>query len=326
MRHIFNFLFLLSISTGLSQFAPAAGQVGSTAIYKDSSVFINWANDVAQFNPGPEDISDPQSIVASFGVPQNALNQAEGNSSDVVSLGDNGSITLSFEFPIINAPGPDFAVFENSFSDTYLEFAFVEVSTNGVDFVRFPATSNIPILVQTGSFGNTDPTLINNLAGKYRQGYGTPFDLEELIDSTSLNLDSITYIKIVDVVGSINPSYSHFDQFDNVINDPFPTAFPSSGFDLDAIGVIYQNNPLKLPKTKITNFNVYPNPAVNQLTITTGESNLNYHVFDIQGRQVMTGIVNSTKAINVQPLLSGTYFLRLSGKEFTEVKKIIVLD
>ena len=201
---------------------------------------MNWASQVVNFSAGPEDISDPQSPLANFGQSINATGVAEGNSTDVVSLGDGGSIILSFPYPISNGPGPDFAVFENGFSNDFLELAFVEVSTNGTDFVRFPATSNTSSASQTGTFGNTDPTLVNNLAGKYRQGFGTPFDLAELADSTGIKLDSINYIKLVDVVGSIDPVFASYDANGNPVNDPFPTPFPSSGFDLDAIGVIHQ--------------------------------------------------------------------------------------
>ncbi|MFN6048554.1 MAG: T9SS C-terminal target domain-containing protein, partial [Bacteroidota bacterium] len=50
-------------------------------------------------------------------------------SNGVVSLGDGGIATLTFDPPITNGDGFDFAVFENTFLDTFLELAFVEVST-----------------------------------------------------------------------------------------------------------------------------------------------------------------------------------------------------
>jgi len=59
--------------------------------------------------------------------------------------------------------GFDFAVFENSFNDSFLELAFVEVSSDGINFVRFPATSNTQTDVQITGFGTIDPTYINNL-------------------------------------------------------------------------------------------------------------------------------------------------------------------
>ena len=47
-------------------------------------------------------------------------------------------------------------------------------------------------------------------------------------------------LKIIDVIGSIDSNFCNYDQYLNKINDPFPTPFPSSGFDLDAVGVINQ--------------------------------------------------------------------------------------
>jgi hypothetical protein len=139
-------------------------------------------------------------------------------------------------------------VFENSFSDTFLELAYVEVSSNGADFVRFPSVSLTQATTQVGGFGTLDPTNIHNLAGKYRGGFGTPFDLADLIPlaSPTLDLDSITHVRVVDVVGRINaapgnPGYSpSLDADGRIINDPYSTPFPSGGFDLDGVGVINQ--------------------------------------------------------------------------------------
>ena len=43
--------------------------------------------------------------------------------------------------------------------------------------------------------------------------------------------------------------YCNYDNSNNKINDPWPTPFPSSGFDLDAIGVINQQ-PLEVKLVK----------------------------------------------------------------------------
>ena len=79
------------------------------------------------------------------------------------------------------------------------------------------------------------------MAGKFKQGYGTPFDLEDVIDSIGINLDSINFVRITDVVGSINTSFATYDSQGNIINDPYPTPFGSCGFDLDAVAVINEN-------------------------------------------------------------------------------------
>jgi hypothetical protein len=44
-------------------------------------------------------------------------------------------------------------------------------------------------------------------------------------------------VRIVDVVGSL--TLGSVDSLGNVVNDPYPTAFASGGFDLDAVGVLH---------------------------------------------------------------------------------------
>jgi len=47
-------------------------------------------------------------------------------------------------------------------------------------------------------------------------------------------------VKVIDVIGTIDPQYASRDSFGNIVNDPYPTPFGSCGFDLDAVGVINQ--------------------------------------------------------------------------------------
>lgn len=217
------------------QFAPAAGQPGSTAIKADSTCFKSWALE-AQIDRGLKQINWPDSGTASVGDPENATGPF-GNG--LVSLGDAGTATLTFDPPISNGPGFDFAVFENAFNDSFLELAHVEVSSNGIDWVRFPSESLSSTDVQTSAFGFTRPERIHHLAGKYRSPFGTPFDLEELKDSQVLDLSWIPFVRLIDVVGSIDSAWGSRDSKGRLINDPWPSPFPSSGFDLDAVGVIH---------------------------------------------------------------------------------------
>ena len=221
-------------------FCGAVGTEGCNAIKADSSAIVAWATGINVVR-GPQSIANPDGPVASTGVDSNALGMATlNNSLQVVSLGDGGSATLTFAHPIRNGEGPDFAVYENGFGDSFLELAFVEVSSDGERFVRFPATSLTQTETQTNGTGATDPTFINNLAGKFRIGYGTPFDLAELVDSTGIDIDSIVYVRVVDVIGSINPQYGTYDAFGHIINDPWPTDNVSGGFDLSGVAVLYE--------------------------------------------------------------------------------------
>ncbi|MFN3617421.1 MAG: PEP-CTERM sorting domain-containing protein [Aquabacterium sp.] len=205
-------------------YAPAAGKAGSTAISKDSTLITHWATGYRDYLPGTD-------VDAIWQTPDKALGKAVGDSFDVVVLGNGGSITLTFDGYITNGAGADFAVFENSFSDTFLELAWVEVSSNGIDFFRFANTSLTSKPVT--AFGSVDPTNIDGLAGKYKQGWGTPFDLDVLAGTAGLDIDKVQYVRIVDIVGD----GSARDSAGRIIYDPHKTV-GSGGFDLDAIGVM----------------------------------------------------------------------------------------
>lgn len=253
-----GWLFCIPLAT--AQYAPAAGQLGSTALHRDSAAWVGWATQCT-LQRGLMDLSQPQLGWATAGMASDGLGPSDGG---IVSLGDGGTATLTFAYPIQNGPGFDFAVFENAFNNTFLELALVEVSSDGQRFVRFPAISNTDTSTQVGSFGAVDPTQIHHLAGKYRGGYGTPFDLEELRDSTGLDINAITHVRLIDAVGSINPAYGQRDSRGWLINDPWNTPFSSSGFDLDAVGVLHENRGIYVQQipTAVEGY-FYPNPLQN---------------------------------------------------------------
>lgn len=219
---------LLPAAALAGPYAPRAGEPGSTAIHMDDPRFVAWASG----NLAPEYGADVDAI---WKTPEKAYDKATDNVYDIVCLGNGGRITMYFPHPVRDGEGADFAVFENSFNDTFLELAFVEVSSDGIHFFRFPVLSDTQFPV--GGFGAVDPTNIHGFAGKYRGGYGTPFDLAELPHSPLLDKQRICFIRIVDIIGDGNTK----DSRDRPIYDPFPT-IGSGGFDLDAIGVIHQND------------------------------------------------------------------------------------
>ena len=258
-KGVFYLIFIFYYMNSSAQFAPPANQPGSTAIHKDSSIILAWAK-TCTVNVGPVDISQPSLGIANSGTNENATGKAgEGG---FISLGDGGMATLTFEHPITNGNGPDFAVFENAFNSTFLELGFVEASSDGQNFVRFPAISNNDTSLQIGSFGMVDATKIHNLAGKYQANYGTPFDLNDLIaDTAVIDLNKVTHLRIIDVVGSIQDSYARLDSRGIKINDPWSTPFPSGGFDLDAVGVIHINMDVSIKQIEEPIIAIFPNPV-----------------------------------------------------------------
>lgn len=302
----------------MAQYAPPAGQPGSTAVSKDSSLVKAWATSCTLIR-GYRQVNVPDSGYASVGDNLSVIGKAGENG--VASLGDGGSATVQFSGTIANKPGPDFAIFENSFDDRFLELAYVEVSSDGSRFVRFPAISLTQDTVQIASFDYLDAKNINNLAGKYRAGFGTPFDLAELADSSGLDIQHISHIRIIDVIGTIAPAYARYDSKGKKINDPWPTNFPSSGFDLDAVAVLNASIVSDIEERLIERLSIYPNPAKDQVYISGNTGHL--QILDVSGRTVLEQEVLADMSINCSDLPAGYYILRLSNSNTCFTTKLI---
>jgi hypothetical protein len=201
---------------------------------------LGWATTVVDYN---------RSTDITHGTPDIVLGQP-GGTSDVFSLGDGGWIIVGFAEPIADLAGPDLAVWENGFisrqagdqNQLFAELMFVEVSTNGQDFVRFPSINLVP--QPLGGFSCLDPTYVHNVVGKHPNGNddrdeGTPFDLSELsedpmvLDGT-VDLAHINYVRLVDVIGDGTTT----DSQGNAMYDPYPTPFGTGGADVDAVGAL----------------------------------------------------------------------------------------
>lgn len=298
-----------------AQFAPAADLAGTTAIPADSTIFTAWATGCT-VQRGPVNIANTSLGLASAGADSDAL----GPSDDVtVSLGDGGWATVTFANPVYNGPGFDFAVFENGFitNDSnlaFLELGFVEVSTDGSRFVRFPSICHVEDTVQTGSFGATDCSQLYNLAGKYVARYGTPFDLEELVDSPGIDVNNINYIKVVDVVGSIDSAYATRDHYGNIVNDPWPTPYASCGFDLDAVGVINARYASGIKLVADNAITAFPNPVYRggDFSVRLTKDINTIKLFDVNGQTVYEKLLHLNSGrllINTSGLSSGIYFI-----------------
>lgn len=302
-------------------FCGAVGTEGCNAIKADSSAIVAWATGVT-VTRGPRNIANPDLGLAATGTESNAIGMATLNDVyDVVSLGDGGSALVTFARPIRNGEGPDFAVYENGFSDNSLELAFVEVSTDGQRFVRFPATCLTQNETQLANAGQTDPTNLNNLAGKFRIGYGTPFDLEELRDSTGINIDSIVYVRVVDVVGSINPQYGTYDAYGHIINDPWPTPFEASGYDLTGVAVLHENTNTSGIDEVMTVEGIWPNPTADRVNVSMRYAAEGL-LYDLTGRQVAAySLREGLNTLDLTNLKNGVYMLRTEGSVSKIVKK-----
>lgn len=221
-----------------------------------------FAAQVVTYSPGPG-VTAGQG----FGLTARVLGGPRGGgpttgSLDVLTLGVRGAVTLGFNVNgrarrIVNQPGPDFIVFENAFFiggnplSSFSELAFVEVSTDGITFARFPnhATNAGPV----GPGSGIDPTQVSGLAGVHAvlanidsnttdpfdpaAAGGDTFDLSDLaaapiVLNGQVRLSDIRYVRIVDILGDGTIS----DSLGNPIYDPSGL---NNSCDIDAVSVIH---------------------------------------------------------------------------------------
>lgn len=310
-----RFLSIIIVFSSLycfAQFDPAGGELGSKSIHKDASSIIDWASG-AEIKRGYMQVNDTALGKPTVGDESSATGAMDGL---VVSLGDGGEAILTFDEPIVNRNGYDFAVFENGFKvglSFYLELAFVEVSADGINYVRFPNQTFTDTSYQIDNFGYLKPTEIYNLAGKHQAPFGTLFDLDEV------GLDTVRYVKLIDVIGSTNPELGSRDSKGKIINDPFPSPFESGGFDLDAVAVV---NGELLSVEEVTNnqIQLLPNRvAKNDIVTVAGFEYAEIEVFSVQGSSVFSGNSNQFSLPT-----SGIYNVQITKNATTYYRKLCV--
>ncbi len=247
------------VGPGFSNPAATSGYISLGDLYSPSLPLtvgtepnaFHAGSGAGNFHPYGGDMSDPTDTYGFIGIDS------------------PGSITFYFATGIFNGPGADLAVRENGFGSGtgfFAELAFVEVSSNGVDFARFPSISlNTTSTSTVGTFQYYDMTNVYNLAGKHASNLATPFDLQDLVGNElvlagTVDLSNITYIRLVDVVG--NPASSGaagaVDSLGNRILDNW-TTYDSGGFDVTIAGGVPQ---------AVGILNAVPEPATSGLLLS----------------------------------------------------------
>ncbi len=302
------------------QYDPAGGETGSNAIHRDNGSLSYWGDSVI-VERGSAKIGDVKAVEVTLGSASDALGKPDNYT---ISLGDGGKATYFFERTIQNIQGPDFVVFENGFEwagGYFLELAFVEVSSDGKNFVRFPSKSAADTAKQIENLSYMECVWYHNLAGKHQAPFGTPFDLDELKDSQNIDITSISHIRIVDVIGCLNDSFATYDSDGKKINDPWPTNFESSGFDLDAIGVLQFS--LSDKKDAHKRF-VLRNPVNIGQRIPFTIPCESYEIVNEMGQVLLTG--NQSYFTIPTHWKPGIYYVRLTSNNSIYTQKICVLD
>jgi hypothetical protein len=148
--------------------ASGGGTAGATAGAGGSAGAAPACSDYASAAPAHE--FGPGQNIGQNLFPGPVLGPPKGGgccqgSLDVVSLGNGGSITLTFgDTSIVDGEGPDFIVFENAFyagGDTekpFAELGTVAVSEDGATWTEFPCTA---VAAPYGSCAGWHPVFAN---------------------------------------------------------------------------------------------------------------------------------------------------------------------
>ena len=133
-----------------------------------------------------------------------------------------------------------------------------------------------------------------------------------------LDKNKVTHVRLIDVVGDINPDYASYDSEGHVVNDPWPTPFNSSGFDLDAVGVIH-DIAHDVTENELEAIAVYPNPVKDRL-IVKAENLQSVEVYNLVGQMV----ANSTSSVvDFGNLNQGIYFVRVKADGKTVTQRVV---
>jgi hypothetical protein len=252
-------LLLLPIAAGFllrrKMTRKLAGALLILPLALNSSASGFYAEKVIDNSPGANQsayFNDPSLLL---GAPKGAGDAMA--SFDVYNLGVGGAITLGFDNGKVlsDLPGTDFIVFENPIAysgNFFAELMFVEVSSDGVNFARFPTKSLTPSAV--GPYGTINPANVSGFAGVHpvyanpdsntinpfdpTVAGGDAFDLsalliDPLVQNNLVNLNAITQIRLIDILGD----GTVLDSSGKPIYDA--TGAGTNGADLDAIAILH---------------------------------------------------------------------------------------
>ena len=132
-----------------------------------------------------------------------------------------------------------------------------------------------------------------------------------------LNINAITHVRLVDVVGSNQNAFCSRDAGGRKVLDPWPTPFPSCGFDLDAVGVIHHNDPAATQKVNDAIYQVYPQPADGFQQVVIQDEIINFTLLSIAGSKVAgVNVLKNQQGfqIDTSTLQNGTYYMCIQLK------------
>ncbi|NJM78428.1 MAG: T9SS type A sorting domain-containing protein [Flavobacterium sp.] len=139
----------------------------------------------------------------------------------------------------------------------------------------------------------------------------------------ALNPDGCLYTE-TSRAGKYSDTWCSYSTNEVTINWNAPLAYATNALQY------YQNQAVLSSPDNVkpsNNLSVYPNPADNELYFERNNEfngNIDVVIYDMQGRMVANKVLeNNESKINIESLLKGIYFVKISSEEYVGTKKII---
>jgi len=261
-----------------------------------------------------------------------------GESQTVPVIMDKESYEITFEINIEDIPNPGvFCVFELIFdTDVYvIGFQINQQQITLTSPLSYNGDYSYRVTIDCyeiseGKFTVDDEpqTIIINM---HKKKYDVTFEIKDInnfpisdakisIENTNINTNEqgTAVISLKNGIYSCTVSKTGYIEIDRelIVLCNTQTIFVEM---LDDIGV---------KNVKLSDIMIYPNPATEELQVTNYELQVEkIEIFDVFGSNVVVTFavaqIDGTNTIDISHLLSGVYFIRITTKNETIIKKII---
>ncbi|WP_084274433.1 T9SS type A sorting domain-containing protein [Crocinitomix catalasitica] len=162
-------------------------------------------------------------------------------------------------------------------------------------------------------------------------------------DITTLNLDHNSKLDVVKSVGTELNSLSIRNgnneniesEFDFFIRDnpnlyciavDNPTYSENAWTEVDEIVSFRENcNTLTATSSTVINYQIYPNPAKEFLTIEIEQKADQFSLHDLSGKEIRSGHLNQgSNSINLEEMAPGLYILHIAGEDISLNERIVI--
>lgn len=289
------------------------GSTGTGNSWNFGSLLANGRDTIVFSSPSSVSCASTTFSSASFKFPQDTnFGFLSKSSSSLELLGlSNGSICIASQNPetVIEFP--------SSYGSTFNDVAVTQTVVSGAD-AGFPSADSIRI--------NSTTTILSNFDAS-----GTVTSPMGIFSCIRQNLErrttSLIYAKIS---GFWNPS-PLFTQNDTAYShqywsDATNAKYPLISYDIDASGSLtgqivwmtrYASNPtIGISEKETRSFTVYPNPAIDYLSIESKEEIKKMTIYDFSGKVITSQEKLKGHRINIEELPHGIYFVQIETETY----------